>query len=378
MAHAYTPGLKVSRRTVVIKERKLPIEGEVVVEVGQMVSMDDIVAKTELPGSVEMVNVANILGVEPELVPKYMLKKEGERVEQGELIALHKAFLGLFRTEVRSPITGTVESISPATGQVILRRPPVPITVDAYIDGQVCEVHPKEGVSIRTYGTFIQGIFGVGGERKGNLRVIVSSPDEIADLRALTDDLEGSIVVAGSYVSYEFITKAVEVGVKGIIVGGIDDYDLSKFLGYDIGVAVTGTEDIPLTLILTEGFGRIRMAEKTFRLLKESDGRKVSINGATQIRAGVIRPEIIIPYLEEVKDFREVEREEISLGLEVGAKVRIIREPNFGKLARVIALPEQPQVIPTSSKVRVVELELLDTGERVIYPRANIELFEED
>ncbi len=376
MAHAYTPGLKVSRRTVVFKERKLPIEGEVLVKEGQRVDMDDVVARALLPGNVEMVNVANLLGVEPQDVPRYMLKKEGDEVKQGEIIALHKTFFGLFKSEVRSPIDGTIESISGTTGQVVIRRPPVPVTVDAYISGYVHEVIPKEGVVVKTYGTFIQGIFGVGGERKGVLRVLVNSPDEKATPDMISEDLKDSVIVVGSYCSYDLIKRAEEVGVKGIITGGLDDYDLSKYLGYEIGVAVTGTEEIPLTIILTEGFGEIRMADKTFKLLKESDGKKVSINGATQIRAGVIRPEIIVPYLEEVQDGASLDEQEISMALEVGAIVRIIREPNFGKLARVVELPEQPQVIPTSSKVRVAVLELLDTGERVVYPRANIELFE--
>jgi len=38
MAHAYTPGLKVTRKTVLRKERRLPLPGEVVVKVGDKVS----------------------------------------------------------------------------------------------------------------------------------------------------------------------------------------------------------------------------------------------------------------------------------------------------------------------------------------------------
>ena len=34
MAHAYTPGLRVTRHAVIQKERRLPLKGEVVVERG--------------------------------------------------------------------------------------------------------------------------------------------------------------------------------------------------------------------------------------------------------------------------------------------------------------------------------------------------------
>ena len=91
------------------------------------------------------------------------------------------------------------------------------------------------------------------------------------------------------------MARAKEMGVAGLVVGGIHDKDLRALLGYDLGVAITGTEQVGFTLILTEGFGTIPMAAKTFSLLSAHAGQQASISGATQIRAGVIRPEIIIP-----------------------------------------------------------------------------------
>ena len=35
MAHAYTPGLKVAAGTIIRNERRLPIEGEVTVQIGR-------------------------------------------------------------------------------------------------------------------------------------------------------------------------------------------------------------------------------------------------------------------------------------------------------------------------------------------------------
>ena len=83
--------------------------------------------------------------------------------------------------------------------------------------------------------------------------------------------------------------------MAAIISGGMDDEDLKEILGYDLGVAVTGSEHIGTTLIITEGFGDIAMAERTFNLLKEREGSEAAVNGTTQIRAGVMRPEIVIP-----------------------------------------------------------------------------------
>ena len=57
MAHAYTPGLKVSRYTIIRKDRRLPLKGEVLVEEGQKVKAEDIVARTQIPGNVVLINV---------------------------------------------------------------------------------------------------------------------------------------------------------------------------------------------------------------------------------------------------------------------------------------------------------------------------------
>ena len=50
MAHAYTPGLRVSDFTVLEKDRKLPLLGEVLVKPGDKVDHDQVVARTALPG----------------------------------------------------------------------------------------------------------------------------------------------------------------------------------------------------------------------------------------------------------------------------------------------------------------------------------------
>jgi hypothetical protein len=133
-------------------------------------------------------------------------------------------------------------------------------------------------------------------------------------------------------------------------------------------------EKIGMTLILTEGFGRIPMAKRTFDLLASMLGRKASCSGATQIRAGVIRPEVIIPLEKGQGDDEALKVSEG--GLQIGDTIRIIREPYFGHIARVKALPSELQLIPTESRVRVL-VALLPDGTEVIVPRANVELIEE-
>ena len=49
MAHSYTPGLKVLKKTLFKKERILPLKGKVLVEKGDTLATDTIVASTNLP-----------------------------------------------------------------------------------------------------------------------------------------------------------------------------------------------------------------------------------------------------------------------------------------------------------------------------------------
>ena len=372
LAHAYTPGLKVTAKTKILKERRLPLQGEVLVKKGEKVKGDTIVARTSLPGNVTTLNVGALLGVNAHDVPELMLKKAGEAIQKDEPIAQSKGLFGVFKSTVSSPISGQIESISPITGQVILREPPQPVEVDAYVDGDVVEILEKEGVRIETTGSLIQGIFGFGGERRGIIKNVVANRADSLEAAMLTPQMKGDIVVGGSMVTAEAISRAEELGIRGIVIGGIEDSSIKKVLGYDIGVAITGSEAISVTVVVTEGFGKMPMAPRTFELLKQLNGMQASINGATQIRAGVIRPEIIVPGAELG---RKESRSSLEEGLKVGTQVRVIREPHFGAIGSVVNLPVDLEDIETESKVRVLEVEL-EGKKRIRLPRANVEIIE--
>ncbi|MBM3307111.1 MAG: hypothetical protein FJY74_02160 [Candidatus Eisenbacteria bacterium] len=374
MAHAYTPGLRVAALTVVRKARRLPIKGEVLAKKGDRVTADAVVARTHLPGAVQLINVASKLGLPPEDLPSVMVKKDGDPVKKGEPIATTKGFFGLFKSQVPSPCDGTMESLSTVTGQVILREPPTPIEVDAYVDGEVVDVLPGEGAVVEAFGTFVQGIFGVGGERTGEIKVIVAGPGDVIDEGRIDASLKGKIAVGGSHITWGALQKAMQIGVSGIVVGGFDDPDLRRLLGKDLGVAITGSEDIATTLVLTEGFGEIAMAGSTFELLTSREGRKASINGATQIRAGVIRPEIVIPMPDDKASAADAVAGHGG-GLEPGSVIRVIREPHFGRLGSVTDLPNELQVMESESKVRVLRVRF-DDGSEAMLPRANVEMIE--
>lgn len=375
MAHAYTPGLRVTNKMKITKKRILPLKGEVVVKLGDKVSPDTVVARTELPGTVEPVNVANILGIPPEDVFDAMVKKEGEIVAQDEVIARSKSFFGMFTSVAKAKIAGKIENISKVTGQVLLRGAPIPVEVKAYLEGEVTEIFPREGVAVTSWGSFVQGIFGIGGETHGPIKIVSKSNTEILTEKEIDNSCKGTIIVGGALVTAAGLQKAISVGAVGIVVGGFNDKDLRDFLGYDLGVAITGNEKKGITLVVTEGFGEIMMAHKTYELLKSKEGQMACINGATQIRAGVIRPEVVIPFKDDIKRVDDAHLQG-NVGLAIGSQVRVIREPYFGVLGKVSELPAPLQKLESESHARVLGVEFPD-GRKAIIPRANVEMIEE-
>lgn len=374
MSGAYTPGLTVTARARHQVRRLLPIPGEVLAKVGDEVEARQVIAHAFMPGDITPLNLAKQLSMLPADVPECMLKKEGERVEPGDTLARTKGVFGRFRTECMAQIVGTIESISSVTGQVIIRGAPLPVQVRAYLAGRVSEIVPREGCVIESDVSFVQGIFGIGGEAFGVLRLACEAHDQELTAARITPDMKGCIIIGGARVNHEAIERARSVGVSAIVCGGIDDEDLEKVLGYPLGVAITGSERIGLTLVLTEGFGAIAMAERTFTLLASRQGADAAVNGTTQIRAGVLRPEIVIPWdLEQA--IGERGGGTTRGGLEIGAPVRVIRDPYFGVIGTVTDLPSEPQVLPSGSRARVLQV-TFSTGDGVIIPRANVELIE--
>lgn len=375
MAHAYTPGLKVSPQTTHAVRRILPLPGKVVVEAGQQVAAQDVVAEAFMPGDIIPVNLANALSLPPGDVADCMLKQEGQPVVVGDVIARTKGIFGMFKSEYKVKVAGTLESVSAVTGQMIIRGEPLPVRVLAYLAGKIDEIIADEGVVIEARVALIQGIFGIGGETFGRIQMVGDETTNTLTADLITDQMQGAVIVGNGRVTYEALEKAVKIDAAAIVCAGIDDHDLKEFLGYDLGVAITGSENVGITLVITEGFGDIVMAQRTWALLASHAGREASVNGATQIRAGVMRPEVLIPLESEAQDQSAATNPEAGY-LELDRTVRMIRDPYFGMIGKVSGLPSEPQVLASGSRARVLEVKF-ETGENVVVPRANVELIEE-
>lgn len=280
----------------IVKERRIPTRGEVLVELNNEVEPDTVIAKGMVPSQeIHELRLHRSLNIDPDDVKHHLVKHAGETVEKDEVIAIARSFFGRQTKMARSPIDGVIESFSETNGRMMIKGHPVPVEVSSFIPGTVTQIFPGEGAMVETQGYRFNGLFGVGGETHGILETVVDAGNVPLTSSEIKPMHSGKVLVGGSVVTLDALREAVKQGVRGIIVGGVDQKDLTYFLGYEIGLGVTGGENIGLTLILTEGFGVNPIPVETFTAFRELSGKLACIDGTTHIRSRSLRPEIIVP-----------------------------------------------------------------------------------
>ena len=139
MAHSYTPGLTVTERTVIRRRRLLPLPGKLLVNQGDRVRSDQAVARAELPRKVYQINLTNQLSIAPDEIKDYLVKKEGDLIQKDEILAENKPLIKWFKTEIRSPVTGTIVQVNTQ-----LQDAPVLINQDPYGEGWLAVIESTD------------------------------------------------------------------------------------------------------------------------------------------------------------------------------------------------------------------------------------------
>jgi len=223
MGHALHTGLKVTDEVWLVKERILPLKGDVMVSKAIWSNRHGR-AQTHLPGPVEPVNVANILGV-PRRYWRLHAEKGRDPIAKGEVIARSSSFFGLFKSECKSNIEGSVENISHITGQCSCRATDAGAG-EAYLTGEVIEIIPRRGDRC-VYRGVRAGIFESAAKptarSDGCTRTIRSGR------RKVTPDCEGKVIVGGRS-SRRGAQKGHQVKARGVVAGGFDDRTCATFL----------------------------------------------------------------------------------------------------------------------------------------------------
>jgi hypothetical protein len=384
------PQPTIATNILVRRERRLPVPGEVLVRAGQRVEPTDIIAQSTLTSEPQRVDISADLDMSPSATAKRLLVSPGSRVEQGGILAQRA---GAGSRASRSPVTGTFTGYDPATGTGLITMAPEPVSVRAHFKGIVTDLIPYYGAIVETPATLVRGIFGVGGEQHGVLKVAVTSGDEPLTRDVVDARVTYALVLGGSEVSADALRRMIELGARGVITGSIRSSELANFLGFAgpadwrLGTTTERSSgwDFPpsnpgvvspvppdFVLIITEGFGSAPMSPRTFETIAGYDGQEIAIDGTTRLRGGLARPEIIIP-LARTTSVRWLEEKGPTLA--VGTNVRLLSPAYLGQVAQVTGLPVGPRASQSGVVAPVADV-LLSGGRRLRVPLVDIEVLE--
>lgn len=363
----HLPYTRVSPMTQIRVERILSAPGDILVRTGDQVEASQKVARMTAHGEIRVVDVTRILGLQNHDLSQVMVKKRGDRVAAGEVLAAQRGILPFWHKPCRSPVSGRVsavgfgwvviepepqelsnESVEPVDGQGAEKTKTEDLL--AFIAGRVTAIKDHHSVIIETVGIHFVGACGVGGEGIGVLQVLVEGPADVLTADDIGLGFNNAILVGGAGVSPGALERAREMKVKGIIVGSISA-SLDERL-----------PDSPFPIVATEGYGNLPMSPVVFDILKRLEGHEASVSGQMGETWGDTQPTIIVPLSEPMEDEVELLTDtQPAEPAQVGDRVRAVRHPFLGQVGEIVSLPAEPQPLASGLSLPGAQIVFADS-----------------
>jgi hypothetical protein len=154
--------------------------------------------------------------------------------------------------------------------------------VDTPIAGVVHEVRPGIGIGVRAEGRVVRGVEALGEPTRGVL-ALGAEPGEGAGpgivLRpgSLDVGLAGTILVVGSRVDAEALTRARAMGLRGVVVGGLAGKERRDFLASEARQRASLHRLPSFAVLVLDGATRRRIAGPVADVFAALAGREVAI-----------------------------------------------------------------------------------------------------
>jgi uncharacterized protein (TIGR01319 family) len=231
-----------------------------------------------------VINVSDKLGINPGNIKGSLRKRMGEYVTTGELLGVRDWKKDEHR--MHSPATGTITEIDTRRGTITIQYIRKNLRLLSLLEAKVISISRNRFIELEYDGSTISGSIGFGKMTDGP--VVWNDSFTEADLKA---DFISIFPFALNREQLEIVRRN---RLAGIIVPSLNEEDVTYLLGYELGVGITGSENLPFSIILTNGFGNFTFSQELASTLKSLSGKHGVMLPATQIRAGVIRPSLII------------------------------------------------------------------------------------
>jgi len=150
------------------------------------------------------------------------------------------------------------------------------VGITSVVPGIVTEVRPGALIRLRTEGLALRGSFAAGAAARGRLEL---ATDPFGDLRPGGIDVgrTGSILVVGSRIDAEALTRARAMGVRGIVAASVAGKDLRDFQASERRQRAALHPPEPFGVLALDGTLRRPIATPVAALLERLAGREVAL-----------------------------------------------------------------------------------------------------
>ncbi|HNF94944.1 MAG TPA: hypothetical protein PLQ75_09880, partial [Anaerolineales bacterium] len=332
--------------TTIVRERLLPISGNVIARVQQKVTASEVVAETRWAREHALLDVARTLGVSPTVADKLIKCKVDDKLAASTEIAVGR---GLFPRSVRAPKDGRVVAVG--GGQVLMEIGESKVEVRAGIPGTVMQVVPGRGVVIQAFGGLVQGVWGNGRIDSGVLVNLMEGLDTVLLPNRMDVSLRGSIILGGMIKSVETLQALADLPARGLIASSIQPSLLPK------------AREMRYPILVTDGIGSLPMNSAAYKLLSTNTKREVTLNTEPYDRYTGARPEVFIALPISAEPPMPNDMEIFAPGMQV----RMRRPPSMGMIGSIVAIKPGLTVLPSGLRAQAAEVKL-ENDETVIVP----------
>jgi hypothetical protein len=342
--------LRVASVLDIHRVRRLPFAGHVLVNEGESVQPEDVIAEVAIPNNMLMLDVAKGLGISPLETISCMVRDLGEALSRGDVVAQSE---GPFPRWVRTPVDGTL--VECHQGRAVLATGKNYVRIQAGMIAEVKELIPDYGAILTTRGSIIQGVWGNGQVGAGVLNVIESSfgtPINVAMCGSLES---GQVIAAGVCLHAAVLKHLAELRLAGLILGSLAPELIPAAMG------------LAMPVIVLQGFGQLPFCAASTALLKSRADQIASLNACESDIWSGRRPEVIIPHAngepEAALGFRAL--------LAVGQQVRVLSGAALGEVGEVVQLPQAKNRFESGLFFYEAKV-ALENGDIIPVPRQNL------
>ncbi|MEW6029214.1 MAG: hypothetical protein ACOYZ8_16910 [Chloroflexota bacterium] len=346
------PVLHILPLATIVRERLLPVPGDVKARLNARVTATDIVAEANWAREHVLLDVARTLGISNAAADRLLRIKVGDQLTENTLIATGS---GLIPRQVRTPREGRVAAVG--GGQVLLEVGEGTLQLRAGISGTVIQIVPNRGVVIQTAGALVQGLWGNGRTEMGIMENLMEKPDSVIETGQLDVSQRGSVILAGHCRDAEVLRAAAELNLRGLILSSMHPSLIPQAM------------QARYPIVALDGIGSQPMNSAAFRLLSTNAKRETAVNAEVFDRYGGARPEVIIPLpvASDPPPARDVET------FAPGQQVRLRAAPHAGEIATLVQI--QPGLTTLPSGLRApAALVRTEGGEQTFVPLVNLEV----